>query len=326
MKPSCLYFDIMNYSESSIRMLEDYFSVTKLQTPDDVWGSDQLYKGIDVLCCPLGYRFGSKELGYFENLKVLLSNTTGIPHISRAAASDNGIYIAALHDDQEFLESITPTGELAIGLAIILWRNVLQAATSVKKGEWERRDWGGKSMLSRASIGLIGLGRIGKYVANVASSIGMVVYYFDPYIEESHGDFRRCYSLLELASVSDIVSLHCTADESNRHMIGREFFESLKSDSSILINTARGELVDSQALIDALTSGKLKAAALDTVEGEFREDFLSNTNRSDLIRYSQLHDNLLITPHIGGSTIDAWSETEKRVIIKAATYMKSKDD
>jgi D-3-phosphoglycerate dehydrogenase len=87
---------------------------------------------------------------------------------------------------------------------------------------------------------------------------------------------------------------------------------------AMVINTARGELLDLDALLDLLESGHLQAAALDTIDGEYDPDFSAGFAASRLANYARAHDNLVLTPHIGGSTIDAWSETERFVIEKAA--------
>ncbi len=88
-----------------------------------------------------------------------------------------------------------------------------------------------------------------------------------------------------------------------------------------MINTARGELLDTDGLLDLMENGALAGAALDTIDGEYFPEFRETFGDSRLVRYARDHDNLLLTPHIGGSTVDAWTETERRVIDKACAVL-----
>jgi D-3-phosphoglycerate dehydrogenase len=89
----------------------------------------------------------------------------------------------------------------------------------------------------------------------------------------------------------------------------------------VVVNTARGELLDLDALLDRLEAGHVRAAALDTLDGEYQPGFLSRLAESRVVQYARTHDNLILTPHIGGSTVDAWLETERFVIEKAARVL-----
>ena len=165
-------------------------------------------------------------------------------------------------------------------------------------------------MLSRARLGIVGFGRLGRKVARIAEAMEMAVAWYDP--NRTGG----AASLLELARRSDVLSLHAPANESTRGLVSREILEALPP-GAIVINTARGEPLDTDALLDLLDSGHLAAAALDTVEGEYEPDFAERFGASRLARHAREHDNLVLTPHIGGSTLDAWAETEAFVIRKA---------
>ncbi|MBK8523295.1 MAG: hypothetical protein IPL58_03700 [Betaproteobacteria bacterium] len=108
--------------------------------------------------------------------------------------------------------------------------------------------------------------------------------------------------MIELAERSDILSLHAVANETTRGVVSREVLEKLPH-GAIVVNTARGELLDTDALLDQLESGQLWGAALDTVEGEYRLDFPYRLWHSRLGHYARTHDNLILTPHIGGYTV-----------------------
>ena len=113
-----------------------------------------------------------------------------------------------------------------------------------------------------------------------------------------------------------MLSLHAPATPQTRGLVSRSVLERMPK-GGMVVNTARGELLDTDALLDLLEAGHLAAAALDTVDGEYDPEFSARFADSRLARYARSHDNLLLTPHIGGSTYDAWAETERRVIDKA---------
>jgi D-3-phosphoglycerate dehydrogenase len=325
-KPCCIYFSCLDYDSSNIKLIRENFNPIIFESPFDDWQKDSRRGEVEAIFCPLQGEFNSCTLKDFGSLRVLMSNTTSIPHIDRSFAAERGINICALHDEEEFLQTITPTSEFTIGLIVLACRNVLESQKSVLNGQWNRKDWGGIKMLSRSSLGIIGLGRIGMHVARAASAMGMRIYWYDPYLSEYsqniQKDLIRCSSLHQIASNSDIITLHAKLDEDNRHMIDDNFFNSIeKAEGSIFINTARGELVSNQALLSALMNGKIRFAALDTIDGEFKKGFISRLESHPLVEYAKSNTNLLITPHIAGSTSDAWRYTERRVILKGIDYL-----
>ncbi len=165
-------------------------------------------------------------------------------------------------------------------------------------------------------LGLVGYGRLGKKVAEIAKAMGMDIAWYDPYVEGFPG---RVSDLKELAQRSDILSLHALANDSTRGLVCRDVLEQLP-EGAIVVNTARGELLDLNALLDLLESGRLWGAALDTIDGEYERNFLSQLKNSRVGRYARRNANLILTPHIGVSTVDAWESTERRVIEKACEF------
>jgi D-3-phosphoglycerate dehydrogenase len=193
---------------------------------------------------------------------------------------------------------------------------------SVLDGKWSRWEFGGQAMLSRISLGIVGLGRLGKLVARYATSFGMKVFYYDPFIgHDSQRTYIRLESIEELVSNVDIVSVHIPMNEENRHFFNKSVFSRFKK-GSYFINTARGEVVDSDALIEALDNGIIRGAALDVLDGEFEPDVQSRVLSHPLVKYAQTHNNLIITPHIAGSTEDAWCLTQRHVIEQTIEYMR----
>ncbi|MEW6417024.1 MAG: 2-hydroxyacid dehydrogenase [Nitrospirota bacterium] len=316
-----LYFEILNYQKENLKLLSDNFDVISLDNPSII--TADILRDVSVIFAPLGYYFGEDIFSISPNLKVIATNTTGVPHIDVELASSRGIKVISLKDEKEFLDIITPTAELTMGLIINITRNVIPAIKSVLDGKWSRWEFGGQAMLSRMSLGIVGLGRLGNIVARYATAFGMKVSYYDPFI--IHNDdwsYKRIESIEQLVSDVDIVSVHIPMNEENRYFLNKAVFSKFKR-GSYLINTARGEVVDSEALIEALEDGIIKGAALDVLDGEFEPDFSSRVLSHPLVQYAQTHPNLIITPHIGGSTRDAWHLTQRYVIERTIEYFKA---
>ena len=166
-------------------------------------------------------------------------------------------------------------------------------------------------------LGIVGLGRLGRMVARFGQAFEMEVRYFDPKNPTAEVNVGRADSLLDLVSWADVVSLHAPATPETCHLIDRRVLETFRR-GSWFINTARGELVDEVALVDLLERGHIAGAAMDVLDGEYGPSF--DVASHPLVRYARQHDNLILTPHIGGSTRDAWGETERRVIERAITF------
>lgn len=312
MRPVAVYFRILKYQPANVHFLEENFELRTLEHPGE--NTDSILAPVELLFAPLGFRVDDVYMARCPRLRVIVSNTTGIPHIDLSAAQRRGVTVCALHDEQPFLDSITSTAEHTIGLILAASRRLPSAHQAACNGAWDRKRWGAPRMMSRLRLGLVGYGRLGRKVGIAAHAMGMSVSWFDPYVVESPG---RVGNLLELASCSDVLSLHAVANDRTRGLVHRKVLEALPR-GAIVVNTARGELLDTDALLDLLESGHLWAAALDTIDGEYELDFMDRFADSRLAKYARAHDNLILTPHIGGSTVDAWLETEARVITKAA--------
>lgn len=315
-----LYFEILNYKKENLDLLYDNFEVVRLNNPSQI--TPDILKDISVIFAPLGYFFGEDIFSLSPDLKVVATNTTGVPHIDVDNAVSRGIKVISLKDEKEFLDTITPTAELTMGLIISITRNMIPAMKSVLEGKWSRWEFGGQAMLSRMSLGIVGLGRLGKMVAKYATSFGMKVSYYDPFItHDAEWPYKRVESIEQLVSDVDIVSVHIPMNEENRHFFNKGVFSKFKK-GSYFINTARGEVVDSQALIETLDNGIIKGAALDVLDGEFEPGFSDRALSHPLVKYARTHDNLIITPHIAGSTEDAWHLTQRHVIEQTIEYMR----
>lgn len=234
--------------------------------------------------------------------KVLACAVTGIDHINVEDCNEFGVQIVCLKGEAEFLKEVRATAELTVGLLLALIRKIPQANSSVLNGVWNRDLFAG-SELYKKTIGIVGLGRLGRIVAEYAQAFGMEVLAFD-----KHHDFpdgvKRIDSLVELCSLSDVVSIHLTYDDSTQEMFDAECFNAMRK-NAVLINTSRGGIVNENALLLALQNKQIKGAALDVLNGEPSID-----EKHPLVHYAKHNDNLLIVPHIGGNTPESFEKTE----------------
>lgn len=321
-KPRLLYYEILKYQKSNIDILNDYFEVTTLPDPD--YNQPGTLNEIEVLLAPLGFFFGQDIIDACPNLRIIGSNTTGEPHVDRAYAESRGISVVSLKDDQEFLNRVTPTAEHTWGLILAVTRRVPWAFNAVLNGEWNRRSFGARKMLSEMDLGIVGLGRLGKMIAGYGEAFRMNVRYYDPYVNEIESlILEKAGTLYELVHTSDIVSVHVPLNNETKGLINKEVFRHFKN-GAYLINTSRAEIVDKHFLLKSLQSKRLAGAGLDVLDGEFQKGF--DASAHELVNYAKEHDNLLITPHIGGSTIDAWTKTEGRIIKKLISFCSGKTE
>lgn len=312
MKPRAVYYRILQYQPENLARLQDLFALDVLDDPRQ--DRDELLGAADVLFAPLGYAVDAARMDRCPRLRAIVSNTTGVPHIDLAAAAIRGISVCALHDEQAFLDRVTPTAEHTIGLMLAAHRRIPAAHAAAAAGNWDRRPWPAPAMLSRLRLGVVGYGRLGRKVAAIARAMEMQIAHYDPYVPGG------IPSLLDLARRSDVLTLHAPATAETANLVSREILEALPN-GAVVVNTARGELLDVDALLDLLEAGRIRAAALDTLDGEYRADFPQQLAKSRVAAYARTHDNLILTPHIGGSTMDAWRETERFVIEKAAKVL-----
>lgn len=319
-KPIAVYYRMLKYQPENIEKLHREFDVIELDNPEQ--DTADILNKVEVLFSPLGYMVNKDKIDVCPKLKVVVSNTTGHPHIDVEYARSKNIYVACLKFAQEFLQTITPTPELTWGLLIALTRNIFPAHQSVLSGQWDRRPFGAPAMLSTMSLGIVGHGRIGTSVARYGKAFGMQVRYYDPFVPVSSEGACRIETLKELVQLSDVVVVMVPHEKETEGMFTREIFSCFKP-GSYLVNTARGELLDWNALLESLQIGHLAGAALDVFEGEFVPGFLNDFPHHPVLEYAKTHDNLILTPHIGGSTIDAWRLTEAHAIDMALSHLRT---
>ncbi len=276
----------------------------------------ELISEFDVLIVRLGHVIDNEVFQSGKRLKAVVTAATGLNHIDLEAASARGVEIISLKGESEFLETVTATAELTWALILSLIRHLPRAHFHVLKGQWNRYMFLGNELRNK-SIGIVGYGRLGKIVAEYGRVFRMKVLVNDPNKDEVPSWVQKV-SLEELLRKADIVSLHVNLDETTQGFFGREQIFSMKK-GSVLVNTSRGEIIDEQALLEALESGVIAGAALDVLQGETSQkpDWLP---RHPLLKYAQSHDNLILTPHIGGATYESMGNTELFIAEKLKSF------
>jgi len=216
-------------------------------------------------------------------LKVISKHGSGIDVIDQVAAAERNISVQSAPG-----ANAAAVSEHAWAMILACAKSVIPLDKRLREGHWDKSTH--KSIeLEGLTLGLIGLGAIGSRVAKIGRAFGMNVVAYDPYAKTLPAECERVAALSELLSQADVISLHCPLTEQNRGMINAETLAQCKR-GAILVNTARGGLIDDAALISALRDGTLHAAALD-----------SFTTEPLLAPHQWQHiENVIISPHIGG--------------------------
>ena len=225
-----------------------------------------------------------------EKLRVIGRAGVGVDNIEVKAATERGIVVMNAPDGN----TIT-TAEHTIALLVSMARNVPQAHAKLQSGVWDKKSFVGVE-LNGKTLGVIGLGRIGRHVAKIAKGFGMKILAFDPFVstEQAKDSGIELGSLNEVFSNADFITIHTPVTEETRGIIGKDAFEKMKKGVRI-VNCARGGLIDEYALLEAIENGTVAAAALDVFSTEpLPED-------SPLLK----NDKIITTPHLGASTTEA---------------------
>ena len=296
----CLITEPDGFSHTAQTLLLRYF---QLRMGADLSAGDAA--DVRAIFCRLGRFWDSVALDTFPNLRWLCSPTTGLNHIDLAACAVRGVKVLSLKGEQAFLrENITSTAEFTWALMLSVWRNILPATESVRSGAWEREAFRSLQLKGRR-LGLIGMGRVGQQLNGYAHAFAMQVRYFDPEVQDLPG---RIASLNALLCASDIVIVCCAHNESSHHLISHEALDAVGPDT-LIVNTARGEIVDEAAVVAAVTAERVFYAT-DVIADETNSD---RPLRHDMIALANKTPRLVITPHIAGATMDAMQLTELHV-------------
>lgn len=263
----------------------------------------------DIIVIGLAIQLDNNFLGKLPNLKIIASPATGMNHLDLDYIKSKGIKLISLRGRKGFLKNVPSTAEETFALIFSLIRNIPWAFDDVKSGNWNRLNWRGHQLMNK-TIGLLGFGRLGKIVARYAKAFNMKVIACDPNVSEKFMKSRGVekVSMEELFKKSDIVSLHVLLTDQTQNLVKEKHLKSMKP-SAYLINTARAELIERNALYNALKNKYISGAAIDVMWDE-RSDG-SHLKKDPLFKYAKNNNNLIIVPHVGGATFEAMEVTQE---------------
>ncbi|WP_456366638.1 hydroxyacid dehydrogenase [Thermococcus sp.] len=250
----------------------------------------ELVKDVDAIIVRSKPKVTKRVIESAPKLKVIARAGVGLDNIDLDAAKERGIKVV-----NSPAASSRSVAELAIALIFNVARKIAFADRKMREGVWAKKQCMGTELEGK-TLGIVGFGRIGYQIAKIAKALGMNVLLYDPYPNEERakevgGKFVDLETLLR---ESDVVTLHVPLVEATYHMINEERLKLMKK-TAILINAARGAVVDTKALVKALAEGWIAGAGLDVYE----EEPLPKDH--PLTKF----DNVVLTPHIGASTVEA---------------------
>jgi D-3-phosphoglycerate dehydrogenase len=244
-----------------------------------------------------------------EKLMVVSAFCIGTTQIDLEACKEKGVVV--FNAPYSNTRSVV---ELAIGEIIMLMRSVFQRSTELHNGQWNKTAAGSREVRGK-KLGIVGYGNIGKQLSVLAEALGMDVYYYDIEDKLALGNATKMDELSELLEISDVVTLHIDDNPANKNFFGEKEISQMK-DGAHFVNLARGFVVDIPALVAALKIGKLAGAAVDVYPEEPSKNGDFDTALKGL-------PNVILTPHVGGSTQEAQRDIADFVPSKIMAYINS---
>ena len=297
------------HSDAFKKLSKDGFTV---ETVSKSLSEDELIekiKDVHVLGIRSKTNVTKRVIEAAERLMVVSAFCIGTKQIDLEACKENGVVV--FNAPYSNTRSVV---ELAIGEIIMLMRSVFQRSTEIHNGQWNKTAAGSKEVRGK-KLGIVGYGNIGKQLSILAEALGMDVCYYDVEDKLALGNATKIDELSELLAISDVVTLHVDDNSSNKNFFGEKEISQMK-DGAHLVNLSRGFVVNIEALVAALKSGKLAGAAVDVYPEEPRKNGEFYTDLKGL-------PNVILTPHVGGSTEEAQRDIADFVPSKIMAYINS---
>lgn len=297
------------HPEAFKKLSKDGFSVELVKTSLDETALIEKIKGVHVLGIRSKTQLTQKVLDAADKLMAVGAFCIGTTQIDLEACKKKGVVV--FNAPYSNTRSVV---ELAIGEIIMLMRSIFPRSTEIHQGQWNKTAANSREVRGK-NLGIIGYGNIGKQLSVLAEAMGMHVYFYDVNDQLSIGNATKCDHLNELLVLSDVVSLHIDDNKANKDFFNKAAFEAMKH-GALLVNLSRGFVVNIEALVSALKSGQIGGAAVDV----YPEEPISN---GAFVTALQGMENVILTPHIGGSTEEAQRDIANFVPNKIMEYMNS---
>ena len=262
-----------------------------------------LEKNIDTILCNPNQQTYKIDKDLLQDTDVKLINTcsTGMNHIDVDYCDTHGIKIYSLTKDMKLINDLPSTSELAFGLMVSLLRQIPQGQKHVSNYGWDYTQFMGRQ-IKDLTIGIVGYGRLGKMMYNYCDAFGAQVRVYDPYKRDEMDDAfllnNYCSSLKKLFKICDVISLHVHVTPETTYMINKKLL-GVCNKNPYIINTSRGEIVNETDIVNALETGVISGYGTDVIENEF-----DDIKDSIIINSMNKGENIIITPHVGGMTIE----------------------
>ena len=251
---------------------------------------------VGILDASMKVKFSEAILEKLYNLKVFVTATTGSTHIDEEYLKCRNIPLLTLKGQREFLKNITPAAEHSWLLLLMCARKIRPVFEDIEKCIWDRDKHPG-IMLNGKTLGIIGCGRIGQWMARYGDAFGMNCLGYDPYLNNFPPHLKKS-NLEELLRKSDFITLHVNYEKSLEKFIDEKEFNLMKK-GVVFINTSRGALINENILLKKIEEGQIGAVGLDVLSDE---PFIE---KSKILQQYKNYKNIIITPHIGGFSPDA---------------------
>ena len=287
---------------------ESGFQVESLEGALEEWELVERVRGTSILGVRSKTRITAAVLNAAPELVSVGAFCIGVDKIDRVASSDRGI--AVFNDPHSNSRSVA---ELVMGEIILLMRRTFEMSSQLHRGVWNKSAAGSHEVRG-LTLGIVGYGKIGSQVSDLAEAMGMRVVFHDVAHVLARGN-ARAVSFRELLETSDVITLHVDGKPQNQHLFGEDEFKAMK-EGACLINLSRGFVVDHDALARHLKSGKLGGAAVDV----FPQEPETGGRFSSVL---QGLPNVILTPHIGGSTEEAQQNIGQFVSARMIDYFRS---
>ncbi|MGC1515013.1 MAG: phosphoglycerate dehydrogenase [Maribacter sp.] len=295
------------HTDAFDNLSEDGFSVELIKHSLSEEELIEKIKGVHVLGIRSKTQVTKAVLDAADKLLVVAAFCIGTTQIDLECAKKKGI--VAFNAPYSNTRSVV---ELAIGEIIMLMRSVFDRSREIHEGQWQKTAAGSREVRNK-NLGIIGYGNIGKQLSVLAEAMGMRVYYYDIDDKLALGNAVKCSKLDDLLSVADVVTLHIDDNKANKNFIGEKELRKMKK-GAMLINLSRGFVVDIDALSEALKSGHIAGAAIDVYPDE-------PASNGEFQTKLQGFPNVILTPHVGGSTEEAQRDIADFVPHKIMDYI-----